>query len=185
MWYLLATRTLGLAIKKQVPVWQSCPSSSSFWGPFLPLQEMQNLRLQINLGLGEQYCHTTGSASRRLLNSTARLPKSSEAWHTRKGSPWGPLAVPVSYRSEFPAPLLFSFPHPPAKKVHGGIKTKSRSQEAHVQPRLCLYWCARGQPASPPQIPYLKSALVRPHLESLSVLTSDSRSIPRALVLCA
>ena len=85
-----------------------------------------------------------------LLNSRAQLPKSSEAWHAGKGSPWGPLAVPVSYRSEFPALLLFGFPHPPAKKAHGGTKTKSWSQEAYIQPRLCFYWRARGEPASPP-----------------------------------
>ena len=149
-WYLLVTLMLGFAIKKQVPVWQSCPSNSSSWGPFLPIQEMQNLSLQLNLSLGKQYCQTTGSASRRLLNSRAQLPKSSEAWHAGKGSPWGPLAVPVSYRSEFPALLLFGFPHPPAKKAHGGTKTKSWSQEAYVQPRLCFYWRASGEPASPP-----------------------------------
>lgn len=86
---------------------------------------------------------------------------------------WGPLAVPVSYWSEFPALLPFSFPHPSAKKAHGGAKTKRGSQEAYIQ---SLHQCASSLP---PQIPYLKRA----QLESLLALTS--RSIFRAVVLCS
>lgn len=69
--------------------------------------------------------------------------------------PWGPLAVPVSYRSEFPALLLFM----PRRHT----EAQSRSQEASIQ---CLYPSAHGQAASPlpPGTPHLRSALIRPHL---------------------
>lgn len=63
---------------------------------------------------------------------------------------WGLLAVPVGYRSEFPALLLFGFPHPSAKKAHGGTKIKSKNQEAYVQ---CLCQPACGQAAFTPPTP--------------------------------
>lgn len=148
---------------------------------------MQNLRLPVKLGPAARHCQTTGSASRRLLNSTAQLPKPFEGWHARKGSPVGTAGCPC-HRSQFPALLPFSFPHPSAKKAQGGAKTKSRSLEADVQSRLCLYWRAHGQAASPPapltHTPRRKRALLRPHVESLLALSSDSRSIFRALLLC-
>lgn len=103
---------------------------------------MQNLGLQINPSLGEQYYQTTGSVSRRLLNSRVQLPKSSEAWHEGRAPLWGPLAVPVSYRSEFPALLLLSFPHSSAKKAHRSTKVKSG-----IQLWPCLSWCAGGHAA--------------------------------------
>lgn len=119
-------------------VWWSSPSNSSFWGSFLPLQEMQNWRLQTNLGLGEWPCQTAGSASRRLLSSAAQLPKPCEAWHARKGSPVGTAGCPHHLQIRIPAPPLCRFPHFSAEKAHGSTKTKSRNQETYVQSGLCL-----------------------------------------------
>lgn len=59
---------------------------------------------------------------------------------------WGLLAVPIGYRSEFPALLLFSFPHLSAKKAHGSTRTKCTSQETQVQSRLHLYMAGRFTP---------------------------------------
>lgn len=94
---------------------------------------------------------------------------------------WGPLAVPVSYRSEFPARLLFSFPHPPGKKAHGRHKDH-RQESGGLRPaRLCLSWqTSPGAPTGslprclPPQILYLKGALLEPFLESLSDARLDA-----------
>lgn len=122
----------------------------------------------------------TGSASRRLLNSRAQLPKSSEAWHAGKASPWGQLAVPVSYRSEFPALLLFGF-HTLLPRKH---TQRHKDQKLESGPTSSPGSASTGVPAGqpllhhlPPWIPCLKSALLRPQSGDLVVLTSRFKVI--------
>lgn len=109
-------------------VWWSSPSNSSFWGSFLPLQEMQNWRLQTNLGLGEWPCQTAGSASRRLLSSAAQLPKPCEAWHARKGSPVGTAGCPHHLQIRIPSSA--TLPLPTLFCREGTRKHKDQKQES-------------------------------------------------------
>lgn len=123
-----------------MPMWQSYPSNSSFWSPFLPLQETQNLRLQINLSLGAWYCQTTGSASRRLLNSPAQLPRPSEAWHARKGSPVGTAGCPCQLLIRISSSATLQLPTPFCQE--GTRRRKDQTQESGglhpAPPPVCL-----------------------------------------------
>lgn len=137
---------------------------------------MQNLRLQINLALGKQYRQTTGSASRRLLNGTAQLPKPSEAWHASRGSPVGTAGCPCSVIDQNFQLCYSSASHAllPRKQTPAQ-RQQGRSQGAYVQSRLSLYCVPVAKLLHLPRTssPHLKSALIRPHLEALPVLISD------------
>lgn len=142
---------------------------------------MQHLRFQISLGLGERYCQTTGSASRRFLNSRAQLPKSSEAWHARKGSPVGTAGCPCQLQIRISSSATLQLPTPSWQE--GTRRHKDHRQESGglCPAQLCLSWqTSPGAPTGslprclPPQILYLKGALLEPFLESLSDARLDA-----------
>lgn len=128
----------------------SYPSNSSFWSPFLPLQEMQNLRLQINLSFGACYCQTIGSASRRLLNSPAQLPKPSEAWHATKGSAVGTAGGPCQLQIRISSSATLQLPTPFCQE-----RTWRRKDQKQESGCLC--------PGPPPVYRLLPPAPLRLH----------------------
>lgn len=141
-------------------------------------------RLQINLGHCKLYCQATGLASRRFLKSTAWLQSLLKLGI--QGCPVGTAGCPCQLPIRISSSATLQLPTPSTRRAHRGTEAKSRSQEASIQYRLCLTsvpWA--GYFTLLLQMPHLKSVLLRLHVESLLVLTSDSRSIFRALVLRA
>lgn len=123
---------------------------------------MQKLKLQINAGLDAQYCQTTGSASRRVLTSTAQLPRPFEAWHARKGSPVGTAGCPCWVQIRISSSATPQLPTPFSQE--GTRRHKDQKQESGGlrRSRLCLSracpWA--GCSTLPTQILHLKRALL-------------------------
>lgn len=179
-WYLLATPILDLTIKKQMPMGQ------------LPLQQFFLKSISASSG-----------------NAKSKAPNKPQLWCTLLPDDWVSLQKVIKQHS--PAAKAFwglactaglccgdrwrslsvtdqNFQLCYSSASHTLLPRRHMAAQGPKQESGCL--CPGPPPVYrllPPaphsQTPHLKGALLKPHLESLLVLTSDSRSILRALVL--
>lgn len=178
-WYLLAIPILDLTIKKQMPMWQ------------LPLQQFFLKSISASSGNAKSKAPNKPQLWCMLLPDDwvslqkvikQHSPAAKAFWGLackeglRCGDRWRSLSVTdqnfqLCYSSA--SHTLLPRRHMEAQRPKAGVRMPMSRASTSVQ----------AASPRPPQTPHLKGALLKPHLESLLVLTSDSRSILRALVL--
>lgn len=148
-WYLPATPILDLTIKKQMPRWQ------------LPLQQFFLKSISASSGNAKSkapnkpqlWCMLLPDdwvSLQKVINSTARLPKPSEAWHARQGSAVGTAGGPCQLQIRISSSAPLQLPTPFCQE--GTWRRKDRKQESGC---LC--------PGPPPVYSLLSPAPLRLH----------------------